>query len=177
MEKNIDCMKYRKSTHLAGVDVEMIVADKGKCVLTIQDCFFDKGVNVSGNKTDGYFINFKEAVKPMVVNSTNRKTIANIVKVKKELSSVDSRNIGNWNDVAIELYFDPTIKMMGKVTGGIKVKAESPIPNISDSNALKLLNSAKTLKELVTLWTSLSVSEKSLPSVLALKENLKTTLK
>ena len=113
----------------------------------------------------------------MVVNSTNRKTIANIVKVKKELSSVDSRNIGNWNDVAIELYFDPTIKMMGKVTGGIKVKAESPIPNISDSKALDLLNSAKTLKELVTLWTSLSVSEKSLPSVLALKENLKTKLK
>jgi len=177
MEKNIDCMKYRKSTHLAGVDVEMIVADKSKCILTIQDCFFDKGVNVSGNKTDGYFINFKEKVKPMVVNSTNRKTIANIVKVKKELSSVDSRNIGNWNDVAIELYFDPTIKMMGKITGGIKVKAESPIPNISDSKALDLLNSAKTLKELVTLWGSLSASEKSLPTVLSLKETLKTTLK
>ena len=177
METNIDCMKYRKSTHLAGVDVEMIIAEKGNCILTIQDCFFDKGVDVSGNKTDGYFVNFKEAVKPMVVNSTNRKTIASIVKVKKELSSVESRNIGNWNDITIELYFDPTVKMMGKVTGGIKVKPESPIPNISDINAIGLLNSAKTLKELVTLWGSLSVGEKSLPSVLSLKETLKTTLK
>lgn len=29
-ETGIDCMKYRKSTHLAGVDVEMIIAEKGK---------------------------------------------------------------------------------------------------------------------------------------------------
>ena len=33
METNIDCMKYRKSTHLASVDVECI-AEKGSCELT-----------------------------------------------------------------------------------------------------------------------------------------------
>jgi len=34
---NIDCMKYRKSTHLAGVDVEMIIPDKRKFnLITIQ---------------------------------------------------------------------------------------------------------------------------------------------
>ena len=36
-ENNIDCMKYRKSTHLAGVDVETIVDDKGSCILTIKE--------------------------------------------------------------------------------------------------------------------------------------------
>ena len=36
MERNIDAMKYRKSTHLAGVDVEMIIAEKGECILTIK---------------------------------------------------------------------------------------------------------------------------------------------
>ena len=30
LERNIDAMKYRKSTHLAGVDVEMIIAEKRK---------------------------------------------------------------------------------------------------------------------------------------------------
>lgn len=30
-ETGIDCMKCRKSTHLAGVEVEMIIAEKGKC--------------------------------------------------------------------------------------------------------------------------------------------------
>ena len=30
-ETGIDFMKCRKSTHLAGVEVEMIIAEKGKC--------------------------------------------------------------------------------------------------------------------------------------------------
>ena len=83
-EREIDCMKYRKSTHLAGVDVETIIDEKGSCVLTIKDAYYDKGVSVSGNRTDGYFLEFQEDIKPMVVNSVNRKTIANIVKILKE---------------------------------------------------------------------------------------------
>jgi hypothetical protein len=62
-ETNIDCMKYRKSTHLAGVDVEMMIAEKGKCILTIKEAYYNTGVDVSGNKTDGYFIEFTENVK------------------------------------------------------------------------------------------------------------------
>jgi hypothetical protein len=59
-ETNIDCMKYRKSTHLAGVDVETIIAEKGNCIVTIKECYYAKGVDVSGNKTDGYFLEFVE---------------------------------------------------------------------------------------------------------------------
>ena len=79
-EHGIDSMKYRKSTHIAGVDVEAIVDDKGQCILTIKDAFYQKNVDVSGNKTDGYFLEFEEDIKPMVVNSTNRKAIANLVQ-------------------------------------------------------------------------------------------------
>ena len=96
-ETNIDCLKYRKSTHLAGVDVEMIIAQQGNCKLTIKDAYYQKNVNVSGNKTDAYIIEFVQDVKPMVVNSTNRRIIANNVKILKQLSSVESRNIGNWS--------------------------------------------------------------------------------
>ena len=80
LERNIDAMKYRKSTHLAGVDVEMIITEKGNCILTIQDAYYNTNVDVSGNKTDGYFLEFEENVKPMVVNSVNRKTISNIMR-------------------------------------------------------------------------------------------------
>ena len=76
-EHNIDAMKYRKHTHLAGVDVSIITAEKGKCVLTIKDAYYSRGVDVSGNKTDGYFLEFEEDVTDMVVNSSNRKIIAN----------------------------------------------------------------------------------------------------
>ena len=66
--------------------------------------------------------------------------------------------------------------MMGKVTGGIRVNPISPIPTISDTNALAVLNSSKTLAELPTNWSKLTKEEQSLPSVFALKEKLKTTL-
>lgn len=177
MEKGIDCMKYRKSTHLAGVDVETMIDDKGKCLLTIKDAYYNTNVDVSGNKTDGYFLEFTEGVKPMVVNSVNRKTIANIVKQTKGISSVESRNIGNWLGLQIELTFDASVKMMGKVTGGIRINPVSPIPNVSDSNAIKLLNESKTILELQTNWSKLNTQEQALPTVNALKEKLKTILK
>lgn len=177
MERGIDCMKYRKSTHLAGVDVETIISDNGKCVLTIKDAFYDKNVDVSGNKTDGYFLTFVEGVKPMLVNSGNRKTIAAIVKQNKGCTSQESRNIANWIGLKIELVFDANVKMMGQVVGGIRVAPTSPIPDISDNNALELLNKSKTLGELQENWSKLSKEEQKLPKVNALKESLKTTLK
>lgn len=176
-ETNIDSMKYRKSTHLAGVDVEMIIAEKGKCILTISECYFNTGVNVSGNKTDGYFIEFKENVKPMVVNSSNRKIIGNIVKLNRKISNVESRNIGNWYGTVIELCFDPSVKMMGKIVGGIKVLPISPIVNISDANALKSLNNCKKSEDLKNVWNNeLTKEERTLPTVIALKEQLKKEL-
>lgn len=175
-QTDIDCMKYRNHTHLAGIDVETIVAEKGQCILTIKECYYEEKVAVSGNVTNGYFIVFNEPVKPMVVNSTNRKTIANIVKDVKQLGSTESRNIGNWSGVTIELTFDPTIVMMGKVVGGIVVvppKAEV----IDDTNALTVLGRSKTLEELKANWSSITKKEQSLPSVMAEKERLKNILK
>lgn len=175
-ETNIDCMKYRKSTHLAGVDVDMIIAEKGKCILTIKDAYYNTNVNVSGNKTDGYFLEFVEGVKPMVVNSTNRKIIASIVKIKNKCTGAESRNIGNWKGIKIELNFDPTVKMMGKTTGGIRVNPVSPISQISDKRAKEILSKSKTLDELKDNWSKLTKEEQSLPTINALKDKLKNDL-
>lgn len=123
-------MKYRKSTHLAGVDIEMIVSEKKKCLLTIKEAYYDTNVNVSGNKTAGYFLEFTDNVKPMVVNSGNRKIIAKICEKTKNISSVDSRKINNWIGLEIELYFDASVKMMGSVVGGIKVRETYPLPTL-----------------------------------------------
>ena len=129
-EHNIDAMKYRKHTHLAGVDVSIIASEKGNCVLTIKDAYYSKGVDVSGNKTDGYFLEFAEDVMDMVVNSSNRKQISQNLVLEKGLSLVDSRNIGNWIGYKIELYHDETIRMMGKIVGGIRVKGFKALPNL-----------------------------------------------
>lgn len=127
-ETNIDAMKYRKSSHLSGIDVETIVAEKKNCILTIKECFYNTNVDVAGKKVSGYFIEFKEDVKPMMVNSGNRKTISKIVKNTKNLSDAEARNIGNWIDIQIELIYDPTVKFQGVVVGGIKVAEKYPLP-------------------------------------------------
>lgn len=175
-ELEIDSMKYRKSTHLAGIDVEAIVEEKGSCVLTIKEAYYDRGVDVSGNKTDGYFIEFEEPVKAMVANSGNRKIINEIVKEKLGCSSAESRMLPNWKGIQIDLWFDPSVKMMGKVTGGIKVK---PVVKkvISDINALAVLNSSKNIQELQINWGKITPAEQHLPTVISLKEKLKSTLK
>lgn len=175
-EENIDCMKYRKSTHLAGIDVETIVAEKGNCILTIDKCYYATGIDVSGNKTDGYFLEFVEPYKPMVVNSINRKTISSIVKTLKNCTATESRNIGNWAGIQIELFFDANIKMMGQMTGGIRIKPISPIAHLSDVNALKILNQSTTLDELKSNWSKINKQEQSLPTVIALKDTLKNKL-
>lgn len=138
METGIDCMKYRKSTHLASVDVEAIIAEKGSCELTIKLAFYDKGVDVSGSKTDGYFLKFEEAgVKDMVVNSGNRKKIAAIVKELKNCTPVESRNIANWAGLKIALKVDYNVKMMAQIVSGIVVDTQY------NAKPKKTLNEAK----------------------------------
>ena len=177
MEKNIDCMKYRKSTHLAGVDVDTIIAEKGNCILTIKEAYYNTGVNVSGNKSDGYFLEFMENQKPMMVNSINRKTISDIVKIKNKCTSAESRNIGNWKGLKIELLFDPNVKMMGKITGGIRVNPVSPIIDVDDKEPLSLLNSSKTLEDLKANWSKLTKDQQDYPTISKLKDELKNKLK
>ena len=119
-EENLDAMKYRKSTHLAGVDVDLMTNK----IVTIKKCWYETNVNVSGNKTTGYFMSFEEDIKDMVVNSTNRLSIIRLLQKTTKLSLKDCRNTGNWSGLKIELYFDENIKMMGKQTGGIRIKSE-----------------------------------------------------
>ena len=67
--------------------------------------------------------------------------------------------------------------MMGKLTGGIRVSPISPIPTISDVKAKAILSGSKTLLELQSNWSKLSKQEQALPSINAMKDKLKTTLK
>lgn len=133
-ETGIDCMKYRKSTHLASVDVDSIISEKGKCILTIKEAYFAKQIDVSGTKKDGYFLEFQEDVKPMCANSTNRMKIANIIKKEKGLNAVDSRNIGNWIGMKIELIVDNNVKMMGQIVDGIRVIETIELPILTDKH-------------------------------------------
>ena len=153
METGIDCMKYRKSTHLAGVDVEAMIAEKGNCELTIKLAYYEKGVNVSGNKTDGYFLRFEEPVKEMMINSGNRKRIAEMVREKMQCTAVESRNIANWTGLKISLIFDENIKMMGERVGGIVVEKKLFAPKKTLDQATSEFNAVNSRESFVKAMT------------------------
>lgn len=175
-QTDIDCLAHRKSTHLAGVDVETIIHENGSCIVTIKNAYYTDAENVAGKTIPAYVIEFEEPIKSMVLNTTNRRIIANNVKLLKQLSSVESRNLKNWVGVKIELTFDPSVKMKGQVVGGIRVKMNFANYSINVNETKQKLSKAGSLDQLVDVWKSLSKSEKTHPAIINHKNELKNKL-
>ena len=121
IERDIDCRKHRKSTHLAAADLDGMTSEGKSLVFTIKDAWYETGVDVSGNKTDGYFCTLKEHDKPLVLNSINRAAIS-VIANNGGFKEVTAYNIGNWAGLIVELYVDRKVKMMGATVDGIRVK-------------------------------------------------------
>lgn len=69
---------------------------------------------------------FEELDKPMVLNSTNGHAIANITGIDHDIE------IG-WVGKKVVLYDDPNVSYAGKITGGIRIRAQksqtaNPLP-------------------------------------------------
>ena len=60
---------------------------------------------------------FHENIKPLVLNSTNSKTIKRFAK---------SSFIEDWTDILLELYPDHNVKYKGETVGGIRIKPTQP---------------------------------------------------
>jgi hypothetical protein len=50
----------------------------------------------------------------------------------------------------------------------------APVARVTDHNAIAVLNACTTLDELGAAWKSLNAHEQRIPSVIALKESLKS---
>ena len=171
-EENPNAMQYRKSTHLAGVDLL-----EKNLTLTIKKCIYATDLNVNGKVQACYEIQFEEDVKPMVVNSTNRKTISKILQ-SKGMSKVDSIATINWVGMQVELYFEPNRSFAGEKTGGIGIVEKLiEVKPLDVTDALVTLNKSTTLAELKTMWGLLTTTEQANSVVLAKKDELKSKLK
>lgn len=156
-EINIDCRKYRKSTHLAAADLDAMSIEGQPLIFTIKEAWYDTKVDVSGSATDGYFCSFVEPIKDMVINSTNRKTIAGFAKLNGH-NEVDCWNIGNWNGIKIELYALRDIKAFGKIQDGIRIKPLQPVtmpkakPIFTKANFEKAHSNKATLEKIKSIY-------------------------
>ena len=174
-EFSIDCMKYRKSTHLASVDVREIIREKGSCELTIKLAYYEKGVSVNGKKTDAYFIAFEEPLKEFMPNSGNRKIISRLVQAKYNCTLQEAMIISKWTGLKIKLLFDPNRTFGGEITGGILVDAtylEVPKLTLADAKReFSLVCSRESFEECMRMFPEFMAN----PEILAECKKLSVT--
>lgn len=155
-ETNIDCRKYRKSTHLAAADLDAMTIEGKKLVFTIKEAWYDTKVNVSGTKTDGYFCSFVEPIKDMVLNSTNRKVIASFAG-QNGFDEIARWNIGNWAGIKLELYALRNVEAFGKVQDAIRIRPvqptdEKPKPIFTEANFEKAKGAGATIEKIKSVY-------------------------
>lgn len=126
METRTDWRKFRKSTHLASTDLDIMKSEGKKLIFTIKEVRYESGVNVSGTKTDGFFCYFKESIKAMKINNTNLLILSSFAK-SKGLDSNDIYVVEMYKDLVIELYVDNNVKFMGELVDGIRIRPVQPV--------------------------------------------------
>jgi len=120
-----DWRKFRKSTHLASTDLDIMKSEGKKLVFTIKEIKHEKGVNVSGTKTDGFFCYFEEPIKPMKINNTNLLILAGFLK-ENGIDVKDIYIVELYKNLTIELYVDNSVKFMGEFVDGIRIRPAQP---------------------------------------------------
>jgi len=156
-ETQTDWRKYRKSTHLASADLDAMETDKIPLIFQIKSVKYETGVDVSGTKQDGIFCYFVQNVKPLKLNSTNNKILAGFAK-KDGLIGKECHVIENWQGMLIELFVDRSVKMMGAIVDGIRIKPIQPIlnkpkPNFTESNFADAKKANATLEQIKSKYT------------------------
>lgn len=121
-----DWRQFRKSTHLAVVDVEILENKGHDLVFTIDYCQIEENTNVNGKLVSGVFCYFTDKrIKPFMLNSENKKTLAGFAfanGVPKNLSNM----VENWRGLTIQLFINPNVKFKKETTGGVRIRAVQP---------------------------------------------------
>ncbi len=158
-----DWRKYRKSTHLASADLDAMETDGIPLIFQIKEVKFETGVDVSGTKMDGIFCHFTEPIKPLKLNSTNNKILAGFAK-QDGLIGKEQHVIENWKGMKIELFVDRSVKMMGAITEGVRIKPLRPIvkvkPDFTEANFEAAIKANATLEQIKAKYTITNEIEK-----------------
>jgi hypothetical protein len=129
-----------KSDHLGVIDLDEILERGDKLIFTIREVKQEFGTKVAGNKIDANICYFEEPIKPLVLNSTNAKTLKNLS---------NSSFIENWKGMIIELYIDSNVKMKGEVVGGVRIKQllhTKQLPFFTEANFEKAKTANATIE-------------------------------
>lgn len=170
MEKLTHWKKNIDSRYISGEDLkESLNGLAPEMIVTISKFedteTFDQKLQAKVTKTGLFFsqLNGKALYKPVILNKTNALFFT---------IEFNTKYLEKWIGKPV-IIFAMADKRHGFV---VRFKKYTP-PAVSDKNAVKLLDGCKSMDDLVLTWKALSPAEQKLPSVMAKKELLKTTLK
>jgi len=105
--------KFFENTHLSYYDLT-----DGDTVVTIKEMRYETITGPGGRKDDCLVMVFTDAeMLPMIVNTTNAKTISDLHNTNKPIE---------WVGKSIILYPEDSVKMKGETVGGIRVRKVLP---------------------------------------------------
>ncbi len=137
-------------------------------ILTIKSGGMEEITNADGKKETELVIHFTEDYKPMIVNSTNAKTISKILKTPY---------VEQWVGNKIQIYAR-RIRAFGEDVDALRIRDFAPkVATIDPTKAIESINACNTLAELKSCYTSLSKEEQGHPDIIKAKDIKKTTIK
>jgi hypothetical protein len=173
LETDLDTRKHRNSSHLASCDVEIIINEKGKCEATIENYVYG-AMMVNGVERLGYYIFFKEDLKPWKINSTNRKKLNKLVKSKTNCTTLESLSTTKAIGLTIYLCVETLKKEFNGNSTGINIDVD--YEPLTDVKAKELLSASIDIDELNSNFKKLSNEERAMPSVIEHAKLLKSKL-
>lgn len=118
MSEKTHYRKVFKSDHLGIADLEDYMEAGSPLVFTIKHVKQEINASVAGKKINANIAYFKENIKPLVLNATNSKTM--------KVFANNSPFVEDWNNIPVQLYIDPNVKMKGDIVGGVRINPTPP---------------------------------------------------
>ncbi len=120
-----DWRKFRKSTHLASADLEIMQTEGRSMIFRIKEVKREFQM-VNGVNTEGEYCQLEGVVKQLKLNTKNKKQIA-VFAVKNGIPPEDKNVIEYWSGLYIELYIDHNVKFGSDIVDGIRIKPLQPV--------------------------------------------------
>jgi hypothetical protein len=148
METKTHYRKVFKSDHLGIADLEDLIEEKKSLVFTIRQVKQEINVSVAGKKGNFNIAYFNEPIKPLVLNSTNSKTVKTFAN--------NSPFVEDWKNIVVELYIDENVKMKGEIVGGVRIRPVQPTtkqkPVFTEANFEKAKTAGATIEKIKELY-------------------------
>lgn len=169
MKTHID--KLRNPNYLGGWDLQDENGKTTDIIVTIKEVKSEFVFNQKAQMEEPVLTVFFNECKPIILNATNRKTLKKVTDTSYIEEMAGKRIQLTTKRIKAFGEFHDAIRIVNVVPENVKVEVVDIV------KCKSILNSAKTLTELVEKWKSLTAKEQNTSEVLAEKDKLKAELK